>query len=206
MPAGRINQSWRPDEVEKLKAHVAAGLKTEAIAIALGRTYYSIKTQRERRRFHIEPKGAPRFDWPPEAIEFLQQKCTEAVSARQIAAALSEKYGRVFTRNTVIGKIDRLGIKRNLPERIDREPRRPRLPRGLVNLHRAKRRLELVWSAPQPFNGKGLPFAALDIGHCRYPLGEVCGIDTLFCGAPIARGSYCSGHHSICHQQRGASQ
>jgi hypothetical protein len=44
------------------------------------------------------------------------------------------------------------------------------------------------------------PVRLLDLayGHCRFPIGEACGADTLFCGAAKApAGSYCAYHRAV---------
>lgn len=203
-----VQRSWTEAEVEQLQAHFAAGLSTAAIAHQLDRSYGSVDRKLDRVRLL---RGTKAPDWQPDAVETLRELCADGLlHAWEIAAKLTERHGRTFTRCAVIGKIDRLGIswpfpKRQYRSRKSRKPRRE--PRRLYDLHRAKNRLRLVWSEPVIWGGIGVCYSALNEGdnRCRYVLGEPRGSETLYCGtATLDRSSYCGPHHQLCHIRIGA--
>lgn len=198
-------RTWDDREEKVLRVHADAGLTITTIAGAMGRSPGSIRSKLERERIFLHSRRQSMFVWTDEAIDFLKQKCAEPLSATQIAQAMRERFGHDFSRCSIIGKIDRLGIERNLPER-KAPTKRLRKPRGLINLHKSKNRLRLVWSAPEIFNGSGISLAAIADHQCRYPLGEPNGLDTMFCGAAqYGEHSYCLPHYQLCHIGRSAA-
>jgi hypothetical protein len=45
----------------------------------------------------------------------------------------------------------------------------------------------------------GVTLLELDRHHCRYIVGPIFGLDTLYCGRDRVVGSYCAEHDEICH-------
>lgn len=137
-------------------------------------------------------------------------------SCAEIAAVL----GGGISRNSVIGKITRLGLQK----RRDRstlyvaKPKRPRAERTLrrngagfvlrdpieqPDVTPDLNSLAAVESQPVPPTFLGIAFAKLKNNHCRYPRGE--GINILFCGQPKLEGSsYCPQCHRRCHTRGSA--
>jgi GcrA cell cycle regulator len=148
--------------------------------------------------------------WTDERMEKLVDLHSRQWSCAQIAAEL----GNGITRNSVIGKLHRMGVSggsasmsrhdrmmrqrasedrkseaRKLKRRMMREQGisvvRPRSPRPRPKLEPL---LICVDVAP-----RGISFADLEDGDCRYPDGE--GADMTFCGHPSVAGrSYCGPH------------
>ncbi|MDI1263886.1 MAG: GcrA family cell cycle regulator [bacterium] len=109
-----------------------------------------------------------------------------------------------FSRNAIIGKIDRLGLTRDRGERKPRkgQPSKPRPPRerkhnpGLAWIDGAKaRKPELPI---EPSDGVGLQLVDLTNSACRWPKGTPGVAGFCFCGesgADFSAGKpYCSPH------------
>jgi len=158
--------------------------------------------------------------WTDERVERLKALWAGGLSASQIAAILGG-----VTRNAVIGKADRLKLDRRakpapkptrthapgVPKSI-RYPVEPRTlthrpHRGDLVRKRHSRRLDPGLAArPAPLLQSGrAPVRLADVDDasftrcCRYILGEPAGLDTLYCGAPIAAKSLCAHHHHLCY-------
>jgi GcrA cell cycle regulator len=119
-------------------------------------------------------------------------------SAGSIARIINDRHSLTLTRNSVIGKLHRLGLTDKkearpldgLPKAKRKRERRPRV-RGLKN--RVTTRVEL---GCVPLNPMHLTFDDIGPAQCRYPYGD--GPFT-FCGHPTRAGySFCTAHHSIC--------
>jgi len=152
-----------------------------------------------------EAIGVMRMLWTDEAIESLKRLALEGMSASGIAAALGAE-----SRNAVIGKANRIGI------RLNGGGRAPSSGRNGAAAHPAPSR-----AAPLPPPGAREPappqepetrpawsFAGAEVGEmrrvrfesicevvCRWPLGDPRSGDFAYCGLKPAEGrSYCAGH------------
>lgn len=115
-----------------------------------------------------------------------------------IATMLSDEFNLTITKNSLIGKGRRLGLK------LRRKPHKGAQPR-----HRRRFKVKPAPDAPLapdvPPRNEGEPLSLYQLGEdtCRWPLGP---IDErppyLYCGhyAPIGR-SYCDDHYSRSHTQ-----
>jgi GcrA cell cycle regulator len=147
--------------------------------------------------------------WTAEAVEDLKKLALEGRSASHIAAALG-----VGSRNAVIGKASRIGIKLSGGGR----PGAPNRARG--SAHRIQwtpfaspQQSAPVLSGDQgvtPGQGRGAAWALgeVEIGEmlrlrfeeiresaCRWPLGDPKSGDFAYCGlTPVEGQSYCAGH------------
>ena len=134
--------------------------------------------------------------WTDEIIEAVRVKWLDRkLTATQIARDV----GPGFSRNMIIGKMDRAGLKGGRGGRL-------RPPSGKrIYPSRAKPKKAPPYQRPLNFTLADLPAKS-----CHYPAGN--GPYT-FCGAPIDRESYCAyhfalthyGHRSNAQQQRPAS-
>jgi GcrA cell cycle regulator len=144
--------------------------------------------------------------WTDEMIDTLKQGFRDRQIASQIAASLN------VSRNAVIGKINRLGLK--LSEQ-DLEMRRSHKGRKLGPRQRragaqtAPVRAPTRWLADTPIIEPTEPVTLapdesphavslfdVEPHQCRWPLGEA-GKDFRFCGAGIELGSYCGRHARV---------
>jgi GcrA cell cycle regulator len=143
--------------------------------------------------------------WPPERVEQLRIGVASGLSCSQIAAEIG------VTRNAVIGKIHRLGLS---PGRPAAAPARSCPPRARRPRHAPQRQfLRLIFaSAPAVAGEEAVTLAPidssqrcslLDIGQdkCRWPVGDPCTADFVFCGNPSMAGlSYCAGHARMAYR------
>ena len=92
-----------------------------------------------------------------------------------VAAELTRRFNRQFTRNSVIGRAKRLGLQRKRQSdfiKIDKKYR------------------EMPPEAPQA-DGQGVPLLNAKDCHCRYMLPRA---GHYVCGAPIVYQSWCEQH------------
>ena len=162
--------------------------------------------------------------WTAEAVEDLKRLALEGKSASRIAAALG-----VGSRNAVIGKASRIGIKLNGGGRPLRRARR-----GRARIGRNGRLFRILSSAPSrapPLSSLVIPgsrlgtgdeaawsFGEAEIGEmrrlrfeeirefaCRWPLGDPRSGEFAYCGLTPARGqSYCAGHCRMAYRSPNA--
>ncbi len=154
--------------------------------------------------------------WTETAIETLRQMALEGKSASSIAAALGAP-----SRNAVIGKANRIGIKLtgNIHCSPTRQPDRSRSGRVVPRL-RARSRLGRRATVPAvPRERKpAWVFAEAQVGDmlrvgfeeirqdaCRWPIGDPTSEDFVYCGVQTAKGrSYCAGHCRMAYKPPGS--
>lgn len=145
------------------------------------------------------------FSWTPEAIDLLHKLFKEGKSASQTATALVERFGGTATRNSVIGKWNRLGlsntrVRKKATEDPSANVKKPKEPPKAVD----PRPTPIIKSKPKavviPLTGR---VALMDLGNfdCRFPIGDPVKEGFGFCGVRAKSGSaYCSEHHAVCYQ------
>ncbi len=154
--------------------------------------------------------------WTPEAVEDLKKLALAGKSASHIAAALG-----VGSRNAVIGKASRIGIKLTggggRAAGSGATPVREGRPQW-ANVRYARPNAENHGSDPAPVRdlqikpregrGAAWTFGEAEIGEmrrlrfeeiresaCRWPLGDPRSGDFAYCGlTPVGGQSYCAGH------------
>jgi len=159
--------------------------------------------------------------WTQEAVEALRRLALEGRSATVIAAALG-----AASRNAVIGKANRIGVKLNgggagsPAERIGTGAERPRgRPRAASSTALVPRKQPLAPALPRERKPAWI-FADAEVGemlrvgledvreaNCRWPLGDPADEDFAYCGLPPAEGhSYCAGHCRMAYRPPGAAR
>jgi GcrA cell cycle regulator len=154
--------------------------------------------------------------WTAEAVEDLKKLALEGKSASHISAALG-----VGSRNAVIGKASRIGIKLNggggasvrgkVPARAGRSQwASAPYTRPSADNHGSDAAAAAPLPQLSPGDGKpaGRSFGVAEIGEmrrlrleeirdsaCRWPLGDPRSGDFAYCGlTPVEGQSYCAGH------------
>jgi GcrA cell cycle regulator len=125
-------------------------------------------------------------------------------SASIIALMINERFGGVYTRNSVIGICHRLGLKKG---GMGRHPlhqlNQKRPPRGKMKL-----KSKPEWKpGPPPYIGprpSGIQCQCqvvdLEPYNCRWPFGDPLQPGFYFCGAVVAEGwQYCPTHLKLAH-------
>lgn len=139
------------------------------------------------------------FDWTDERIAQLKALYADGLSSSQIAAEL----GGGLTRNSIIGKVNRLGLTRdNHPSSAhwrDGRTRRKPIPASKPRIAPTKSthhtrvaawRMAPVEEPAAPIDDNAIPIAQrktlleLENHHCRWPLGD--GPAEFFCAHPSA--------------------
>ena len=124
------------------------------------------------------------FVWTLPRMEALTELWPDH-SASYIAAT----FGEGCTRNSIIGKANRLGLpKKKAGGAAGRKPQSARVAKTPMR--------RFVAPLPKPVDiSLAVRFPDLRDWHCHYVLGEPAGVATLYCGNPRDAGhSYCQAH------------
>jgi len=149
-----------------------------------------------------------RFNWSDQRIAQLKAMVADGGTARSIAA----EWG--VTRNTVAGKMNKLGLKRGHPA-PKQKPINPQIRR-----HKKNRLIGPVMPVvvaapivkpreplpPPPFHSGPVelnsPILALTETSCRFPIGDPHHADFHFCGAQRDGRTYCAAHAALAYRPR----
>ncbi len=147
--------------------------------------------------------------WTAEAIENLKRLALEGRSASVIAAALG-----AASRNAVIGKANRIGIKLNgdgrayapggtpagpYPAPLGAIPRQTPVSRkrnsGAAASYELEKKRAWILAEAEVGEMRRVSFEDIRKFACRWPLGDPRSGDFAYCGLKPAEGhSYCAGH------------
>lgn len=145
------------------------------------------------------------MDWTDERIETLKTLYGDGLSASQIGAELG------CTRNAVIGKVHRIGLRRRgRPVAVSRpQPRHKPQRRAPIKQGAIVRAPQQPYVEPTPIEDSAIPTAQhcslleLTSKTCRWPIGDPGKPDFFFCGGPADNNlglPYCSYHSRAAYQ------
>ncbi len=122
------------------------------------------------------------MSWTDDRIDKLEKLWAKGLSASQIAGQI----GDGVTRNAVIGKAHRLGLK-SRPSPVKSDPKKPKKP------------------APKPIaaavSEDMVSLLQLNERICKWPIGHPGDDDFHFCGRPSEAGHpYCDAHCEMAYQ------
>ena len=122
------------------------------------------------------------MSWTDDRIDILKKLWAKGLSASQIAGQI----GDGVTRNAVIGKAHRLGLK-SRPSPVKSDPKKPKKP------------------APKPIaaavSEDRVSLLQLNERICKWPIGHPGDDDFHFCGRPSEAGHpYCGSHCEMAYQ------
>jgi len=149
--------------------------------------------------------------WTDELVNRLITLWNEGLTARGIAEILTRESGKVVTRNSVIGKSNRLDLPmRKISRKLTDAERHER--RVQASRRYRRKRMEAAIASGEivkprgrgiPVDDQQIPFAQrkttfdLDNHTCRWPVGDPKDAEFFFCGGPsdLAGGRpYCVDH------------
>ena len=189
---------WTEDADNRIRDLFAGGLTDREIATEMAVTEASLAHRRQRLELFRwrAPRNANR--WTPERVAILKKLFAEGASASGIAAGI----GDGFTRNSIIGKLHRLGLSR--PRVANPKRRPPPKPKGFRPRKSPSRpQLELVIDNTADEDiplAQRKSFMELTADTCRYGIGDPRSPEFFFCGAETAGTSYCPQHYRTCYQ------
>lgn len=140
-----------------------------------------------------------RGKWSPERLEFVKDKWMKGWTATQIAKELGEG----ISRNAVIGKVHRLGLKRDsdLAERIKRHHAKKNGEAGARSRTRKKAVLPAAVIMPPDETNEGITIMELKNLSCRAIIGLGSDKMARYCGYETEQGkSFCPWHYSLYYQ------
>ena len=134
--------------------------------------------------------------WTPQTAELAKSLFKGGKSATQVAMRLRQE-GLIVSRNAVIGKLTRMGIKRGNAARpkFTRAKSERHNRRAYVDPRRPARKL------PKTNEKRGkvsVQLSDLNSHHCRWPVSGT-GAETWFCGEPRVTSPgqpYCAAHRA----------
>jgi GcrA cell cycle regulator len=141
--------------------------------------------------------------WTADRIEQLRSCVGSGMTCSQIAAAIG------VSRNSVIGKIHRLGLSSGRPAGASARancPPRARHSRGptqrrLLRLAYARAPLDEILSAVVVISTHPCSLIDIDAHQCRWPIGDPASTNFLFCGNDALAGfTYCLGHARMAYR------
>jgi GcrA cell cycle regulator len=165
-------------------------------------------------RAEIARRLAVPVGWTREATEQLAALWQSGASGSLIAAAINRDHGTAFSRNAVIGKINRLGlarravgVPRSAKPRAARRARpgdgRRAFPSPLLRLARLTLDTadRVAVDDIGPPVGRRCSLLELDDATCRWPVGDPRTPEFYFCGGkPLAGRPYCVHHAAVAYQ------
>jgi GcrA cell cycle regulator len=154
------------------------------------------------------------MNWTDDRVELLKKLWGDGLSASQIAAELGG-----ISRNSVIGKVHRLGLSgraKNPSTSVPRQ-RKPRSHGTLMRIARPGIRGNTALAALQSYEpelepepelieniipiGQRCSILELNEGKCHWPIGDPSSSDFFFCGGKTIEGlPYCGYHSRIAYQ------
>ena len=145
------------------------------------------------------------FTWPEAAIEAMRAHAANGLSASQIAAALSPVFDYPLTRNSIVGKCARVGIKlawqppnKTAGEKIAKarvSAPKPRVEAFVDFLGTPEREQPVV--VDLPVTGR-VSLMELRHRHCRFPTNQNEDGEWLFCGEDKSgEKPYCAKHCAL---------
>lgn len=141
-----------------------------------------------------------RRKWTDEILEYTKDRWLKGFTATQIAREISEKFQTPFTRNAVIGKVNRMGIQRkdHIKKRNVNGAHVRAAPPAGGKVRIGKRTapvLPAVIAAPQ---GEGVTIMQLTEFTCRAIISHNSDAFARYCGHRTGRGeSFCTWHRSL---------
>ena len=127
------------------------------------------------------------MSWTLEAEQIVREKWIQGHTGPEISQFLSE-IGIIKSRNAVIGKAHRLGLRRSQSETLEEVPQvevkkskpkpKPKPKKKAAARPRPSPRVNKVDC------GDGVSIWDLEPNSCRWPIGSERGADQRFCGAP----------------------
>lgn len=139
--------------------------------------------------------------WPDERTEMMRELWDKGLSALQIAKALNAKFHIALTRNAVIGKVHRSGLRRSTELRRATNAasgrRSGEVRRAKAEAREAQAILRRASRPPQPMPvmhdaSFAKPWIERAFGECAYPIAGD-GADVISCCAPT-EATYCAFH------------
>ena len=142
--------------------------------------------------------------WSVPMMTRLKQLWQAGDSAKVCAETLNVEFGTSISRNSVIGKINRIGSARDCGAKPGgfRAPRQPKRKEMVPMPQPILHPVEAVFVSPprkvdMP-TGAGAAVLALRFGQCRWPIGDARHDDFHFCDDKAVVGrSYCAHHVAI---------
>lgn len=143
------------------------------------------------------------FDWTEERVALLRQRKAEGVGPSAIAREL-RGHNLIPTRNAVIGKLNRLGLRVGAPIKAERkrQSRKVQVKAQRAPKPRPPAQAPRCVALPPLLLAGGKTIGILDVNDsmCRYPIGDPAKSDFAFCGrAPVNERPYCIDHVRLCY-------
>ncbi len=151
--------------------------------------------------------------WTVEQSNALTTLVAEGNSYKQAAIAINKLFGTSYSRNSAIGRANRIGLQSPIRPKSEHKAKYVRKPKTRSGEHHVitkivrsngnSNAMRVTQSVVTEYKLRcveieplHLSLIELESGHCRYPYGDG---PLTFCGHPQKEGSsYCVPHHFLC--------
>lgn len=137
-------------------------------------------------------------DWTPAETEYATKHWQDGKSAHRIAVLLNETFGTSRSRNSVVGRLNRLGLARAAPSGPRQSTLDRKAARHAVWVNRTPTARKLSPPKPMPSPAVILadvsfarPWLERERGQCAFPIGERYAV--MSCCFPTDE-TYCAAH------------
>lgn len=157
--------------------------------------------------------------WPAEHDDALRTMAAQGKTNGEIARLLNQDFGTAYSRNAVIGRASRMGLRSQSGDKGGDASPKPKRKRGLSAddkikiaarsnlpvsyLQRVESRPRMVCDAPPLADGGGESgargVALVEVTGCRWPSGDGVAVPFTFCNStPAFKGcAYCAEHRRM---------
>ena len=160
-------------------------------------------------RAALRDQGTVTMNWTDDRVELLKKLWSDGLSASQIAAELGG-----ISRNSVIGKVHRLGLsgRAKSPSSSVPRQRKPRTHGHMMRIARPGIRGNTALAPMHSYDvdlepepelidniipiGQRCSILELTESKCKWPIGDPSSVDFFFCGGKTVEGLPYCGHHS----------
>lgn len=203
-PPIRSYIKWTPEMHERLTAAFAETGNNRDLADRLGLPHHAVSRKCAELRLLRKPLWQHPARWSIEDEGLLRVHWARGLTASQI----SEELGGRFSRNSIIGKADRLDLSsRTTGHRSPKQPKRPSPPRVKKPARSTPfRHKPLLYLAIDNAPDDDIPqeqrksIMELNENTCRWPVGDPQKSDFFYCGAESAGFTYCPKHTAKAHK------
>lgn len=195
------HDTWTDEQIATLKRMRATGHSFSQVARAIGGGMSRNAVIGKAHRLGLDHAGnvAPRFDWTIQRIARLEELHAQGVGYTAIASTLGAPRANVLRKLQKLGLVQETSVfnMRRAGSKIRASGKTKSELSALAELKRAPK---LPPEPAAPPDCDPVTLLNLEREHCRFPIGEVKGPETLFCGA--AKDGGADGDQSYCRYHR----
>lgn len=140
--------------------------------------------------------------WSLEHTEALRGFVADGLSYAQSARAINEQFGTTYSRNSAIGRANRIGLSCPPRPTLSPQQRKPRINKSRQRYSNEAKRVLTIFESAEIIKLRCVEIVPLNLTLMELDQSTQCHYiernDLLYCGNPIQAGSsYCAPHHAL---------